>query len=158
MFKYIGFFSLLLLLSCSNQGNQGNNSFEEHKKDQKVSDYTKLIKLTSADAGWGSISNYDGMGMPEIKITLQNISSKPITDDLYLKYRFIEGDEIIGEMSQNIHYQSSDIPWDINLKKTFILSFGAFIPEAKKRNLSAQIFDANNNLLWNGKVENVLLK
>lgn len=158
MFKYIGLFFLLLLLSCSNQGNQVNNSFEEHKKDQKVSDYTKLIKLTSANAGWGSISNYDGMGMPEIKITLQNISTAPITDDLYLKYRFIEGEDIIGESTQTIHYNTQDIPWGVNLKKNITLSLGSYIPDARKRNLNAQIYDENNKLLWEGKIENKILK
>lgn len=116
-------------------------------QDEKV-DHTKQIELLSVETGWKRFIN----GQPMIHLLVKNISGKPINDEVVIKYRLTENDIIRDEGVKTIH--SNDlIPWKTGLVKSVNIKGRFIIPNVKQSNIYLELYDGNNNHLWEGYIE-----
>lgn len=143
------------MLGCSNP-NKGMSTTDSTTTSHDV-DYSKLIELTAVDGGWHGLPDANN-AIPLIRISVKNISGKPIEDlGISVKCRFIENNEVVAESEERLQHEN-DIPWNEERVKRFSISRGKVYENAYTHNIKAEIYDDNNNLLWKGDIENKLLK
>jgi hypothetical protein len=146
---------ILSLIGCNNStsvAQTANSSIEEVVEEV---DYSMLIKLQSVETGWDVVTNAS-FGKATIRLSVKNISGKSIKERVYIKYRLTENEEVIKEGSKTLQYRKS-IPWNAGLVKSITVD-GGYFHDVMRHNIHAEIFDENNNLLWEGNIEKRILK
>lgn len=147
-------FITLSLIGCGNSTNAAQNITTPVQKVENV-DFSKLIKVVSVETGWyGATDGYIGLAI--IRLSVKNISGESIKESIDIKYRLTEDNKIIEESSKTLHSRHS-IPWNAGLVKSITLDGGS-IHDVLQHNIHAEIYDENNNLLWQGNIEKKILK
>lgn len=145
-----------LLVGCSHSTSEAQNSnFSVKEETEEVVDYSKLIQLTTIETGWDVVNDIS-FGQVNVRISVKNISGKPIKDIIDVKYRLTEDDKVIEEHSKTLQYRKS-IPWNAGLVKSSVID-GNFLHDVMQHNIHAELYDDNNNLLWEGDIEKRVLE
>ena len=147
---FISFFAFLIIVGC-NSNSKANvdkpNNESEVVKDNGLA-YDKKFELVDVETGWKRASQ------PFVKIKIRNVSGKPITESVEVKYAFIKDDEIIDNTSHYIH-GSSDVAWDNGLCITEELScitrFSGTIMNGIPT-VKAKVLFIDDTPIWEGEI------
>jgi hypothetical protein len=146
----ISLFAFLVVVGC-NSNSKGNNDKSNNEGEAvKVNGltYDKAFEIVDVETGW------KGASQPFIKIKIRNISGKPITESVEVKYAFIKDDEIIDNTSHYIH-GSSDVAWDNGLCVTEELSsitrFSGTITNGIPT-VKAKVLFIDDTPIWEGEI------
>lgn len=147
MRKYIFLVLLLLLLSCSNSQQKIQNKQSNATLEETETAFSEMFEIVSVETGWYQEQQ------PQIKIKFKNVSGKSINETIFLKYRFIENNEVFDEGTNSLHY-GSDIAWDNGLCKTetYRSSYG-YEYGGHLHKVRVKVCFEDNSLIWEGDIK-----
>ena len=150
----------MLVMGCGNSTTPTQNSASSVQRTEETVDYSKLIKLISVETGLSPIGVYGGI--PEFRLSVKNISGKPIKERVAVKFRLTKNGKVFRDGIIVLQNQR-DIPWNAGLVKLEsesippILDMMKLDMMKKGINIRVEIYDDNNNLLWEGDIEKKIL-
>lgn len=150
LFFLFSLFAFLIIVGCNSnsKGSVGNSNTEGEAVKVNGLTYDKAFELVDVETGWKRASQ------PFVKIKIRNVSGKPITESVEVKYAFIKDDEIIDNTTHYIH-GSSDVAWDNGLCVTEELSsitrFSGTIMNGLPT-VKAKVLFIDDTPIWEGEV------
>ncbi len=146
----ISLFAFLTIVGCNSnsRGNAEKSSVEDEPVMVNGLTYDKAFEIVNVETGWERASQ------PFVKIKIRNVSGKPITESVKIKYSFIKDDEIIDNTSHYIH-GSSDVAWDNGLcvteKLSSITRFSGTITNGIPT-VRAKVLFIDDTPIWEGEI------
>lgn len=145
-FSLLSFLFIIVGCSSSNKGDKSDS--KEDPIEVNGLTYDKAFEIVNVETGWKRASK------PFVKIKLRNVTGKPITDKVEVKYAFIKDDEIIDNSSIYIR-GSSDVAWDNGLCVTEelspITSFSGTILNGIPT-VRAKVLFMDDTPIWEGEI------
>ena len=146
----ISFFTFFIIVGCNSNSKDNVDKTNTEGEVVKVNGltYDKAFELVDVETGW------KGASQPFIKIKIRNISGKPITESVEVKYAFIKDDEIIDNTTHYIH-GSSDVAWDNGLcvaeELSSITRFSGTIMNGLPT-VKAKVLFKDDTPIWEGEI------